>query len=129
MGATGLIPLDRFPEADVRIRRAFGRLGILLNDPSSGLVISTLGLSVKLQAPLVVSTSGIGLSLGNGLVLSGSDLTVKLKTGGGLAEDANGVYIDGGISATITTAKLTTLGANGSMTFTNGVLTAHTDAT
>lgn len=34
-----------------------------------------------------------------------------------------------GISVTITTAKLTTLGANGSMTFTNGVLTAQTQAT
>jgi hypothetical protein len=34
-----------------------------------------------------------------------------------------------GINATITTAKLTTLGAQGSMTFTNGILTAHTQAT
>lgn len=34
-----------------------------------------------------------------------------------------------GISATITTAKLTVGGATGSMTFTNGILTAHTQAT
>ena len=34
-----------------------------------------------------------------------------------------------GISATIITAKLTVSGANGSMTFTNGILTAHTQAT
>lgn len=34
-----------------------------------------------------------------------------------------------GISATITTAKLTTGGANGSQTFTNGILTAQTPAT
>jgi hypothetical protein len=34
-----------------------------------------------------------------------------------------------GLSVTITTAKLTTLGANGSMTFTNGILTAQTAAT
>ncbi len=34
-----------------------------------------------------------------------------------------------GITATITTAKLTALGANGSMTFTGGVLTAQTPAT
>ena len=34
-----------------------------------------------------------------------------------------------GISATITTAKLTGGGANGSMTFTNGLLTAQTAAT
>ena len=35
----------------------------------------------------------------------------------------------GGITRTITTAKLTTLGTNGSMTFTNGILTASTQAT
>jgi hypothetical protein len=35
----------------------------------------------------------------------------------------------GGISVTITTAKLTGGGANGSMTFVNGVLTAQTAAT
>lgn len=34
-----------------------------------------------------------------------------------------------GLSVTITTAKLTTSGSNGSMTFTNGVLTAQTPAT
>ena len=35
----------------------------------------------------------------------------------------------GGFSGTITTAKLTTLGVNGSMTFTNGQLTAQAQAT
>lgn len=34
-----------------------------------------------------------------------------------------------GLTATITTAKLTTLGSNGSMTFVNGILTAQTQAT
>jgi hypothetical protein len=34
-----------------------------------------------------------------------------------------------GLTATITTAKLTTLGTNGSMTFVNGILTAQTQAT
>jgi hypothetical protein len=34
-----------------------------------------------------------------------------------------------GISVTITTAKLTSGGTNGSMTFTNGILTAQTQAT
>jgi hypothetical protein len=34
-----------------------------------------------------------------------------------------------GINATITTAKLTALGSNGSMTFVNGILTAQTPAT
>lgn len=35
----------------------------------------------------------------------------------------------GGLNVTIVTAKLTAGGANGSMTFTNGVLTAQTPAT
>jgi hypothetical protein len=35
----------------------------------------------------------------------------------------------GGLTTTITTAKLTTTGANGSMTFANGVLTAQVAAT
>lgn len=34
-----------------------------------------------------------------------------------------------GLSVTITTAKLTTLGSNGSMTFTNGILTSQIQAT
>ena len=37
--------------------------------------------------------------------------------------------IIGGISVTIATAKLTALGADGSMTFENGILTAQTAAT
>lgn len=39
------------------------------------------------------------------------------------------VGLSGGLSVTITTAKLTGGGANGSMTFTNGILTAQTAAT
>jgi hypothetical protein len=37
--------------------------------------------------------------------------------------------LSAGISVTITTAKLTTVGTNGSMTFTNGILTAQTQST
>ena len=37
--------------------------------------------------------------------------------------------LETGISVTITTAKLTTSGTEGSMTFTNGILTAQTQAT
>lgn len=48
--------------------------------------------------------------------------TNELSAGAGVGPPA-------GITAVITTAKLTGGGANGSMTFTNGVLTAHSDAT
>jgi len=44
-----------------------------------------------------------------------------------LAQLVNGT--SGGISVTITTAKLTTGGTEGSMTFKNGVLTSQTAAT
>ena len=37
--------------------------------------------------------------------------------------------LGGGFSGTITTAKLTSGGANGSMTFTNGIVTQQTPAT
>lgn len=37
--------------------------------------------------------------------------------------------IAAGLTVVIPTAKLTALGSNGSMTFTHGILTGHTDAT
>jgi hypothetical protein len=47
-------------------------------------------------------------------------------TGGSIAGT---IIPTGGISVTITTAALTSLGTQGSMTFTNGILTAQTQAT
>ena len=52
--------------------------------------------------------------------------TAVAITGGSIAGT---IIPTGGITATITTAKLTSGGANGSMTFTNGILTAQTQAT
>jgi hypothetical protein len=67
---------------------------------------------------------------------SGVGLTNIPYTGiTGLATVAHtGAYSDltgtpTGLSVTITTAKLTPTGTNGSMTFTNGILTAQTQAT
>ena len=51
-----------------------------------------------------------------------SDLTGKPTLGTMAAQNV-------GINATITTAKLTTGGTTGSMTFTNGILTSQTQAT
>jgi hypothetical protein len=45
------------------------------------------------------------------------------------AQQAKVAALPVGISVTITTAKLTGAGANGSMTFVNGLLTAQTPAT
>lgn len=54
--------------------------------------------------------------------------------GGGLTEkyhitSAQATAINSGITVVINTAKLTAGGTNGSMTFTNGILTAQTQAT
>ncbi len=76
MGA-GLTPLDRFPGEDVRIRRAFDRLGIQLQDPS-GLTISFSGIAVDPIPPIYVDANGVGLNTGNGLELSGDDLVAKV---------------------------------------------------
>ena len=72
-----------------------------------------------------VTTAG-SLTLGG--TLSGVSLTTQVS---GILPIANGGTgtSTAGVSATIVTAKLTALGANGSMTFTNGLLTAQTPAT
>jgi len=58
---------------------------------------------------------------------------IAITSGGTGANTASGARtnlgLGSGLSVTITTAKLTTLGTNGSMTFTNGILTAQTQAT
>jgi hypothetical protein len=56
------------------------------------------------------------------------DLTVNVSGILPIANGGTGTSI-AGVSATIVTAKLTALGADGSMTFTNGLLTAQTPAT
>jgi len=72
-----------------------------------------------------VTTAG-SLTLGG--TLSGVSLTTQVS---GILPIANGGTgtSTAGVSATIVTAKLTALGADGSMTFTNGLLTAQTPAT
>jgi hypothetical protein len=93
------------------------------------------------------SVGGIGISgstinstpIGQTSAAAGSFTTltasvpVAITSGGTGASTASGARtnlgLGSGLSATITTAKLTTLGTNGSMTFTNGILTAQTQAT
>ena len=64
------------------------------------------------------------------ITLAGTLAIANGGTGATTASDARtNLGLGGGLSVTINTAKLTTLGANGSMTFTNGILTAQTQAT
>jgi hypothetical protein len=78
-----------------------GTTGLTPSSPTTGAVV--------LAGTLAVTNGGTGATTDSGA-----------RTNLGLG---------GGLSVTITTAKLTTLGANGSMTFVNGILTAQTQAT
>jgi hypothetical protein len=83
--------------------------------------------------PPIASSGGStpAISLNDTTVAPGSytfaSFTVDAK--GRLTAASDGSPLAGGLNATITTAKLTALGTNGSMTFTNGLLTAQTPAT
>ena len=81
---------------------------------------------------MIVADNSIftGGAVGIGLAAV-ADLTDQFVVAGNIKSKTGYKSSDGssGVTATITTAKLTTLGSNGSMTFKNGLLTAHTDAT
>lgn len=88
--------------------------------------------SVTGTAPIVSSGGSTpAISIADTAVTPGTydfaTLTVDQK--GRLTAASSGSPLAGGINATITTAKLTVAGTNGSMTFTNGLLTAQTQAT
>ena len=71
-------------------------------------------------------------STGNFTTLSAS-VPIPITSGGTGANTASGARtnlgLGSGLSVTITTAKLKVTGTNGSMTFTNGILTSQTQAT
>lgn len=88
--------------------------------------------------------AGYGITNGQTLLVDSAGLRAALsdETGTGLAvfnqtPTINAVNLTGGVSVggtpgltvVVTTAKLTSGGTNGSMTFTNGILTAQTPAT
>ena len=134
-----------------------GTTGFTPSSPTSGAVVlagtlvianggtgatSAAAARANLGAGTVTSVGGTGTV--NGITLTGTVTTAgNLTLGGTLSGVSLTTQVTGvlpianggtgtstaGVSATITTAKLTALGANGSMTFTNGLLTAQTPAT
>lgn len=115
--------------------RVIVRYGITLGGWNEFDVVAGSGLIIGTRAskPIVFGTNNLermrisgGGNIGIGLAAS----TYALEVAGDL--DISGVYRKGGaagIAATITTAKLTALGLNGSMTFAGGILTAQTQST
>jgi len=119
---------------------AIGGVGIsgsTINSTPIGATTASSGKFTTLETTSSLKTDALtGYLYGNG---SGSNVSASSSIPytdiSGLATVAHtGAYSDltgtpTGYTGTITTAKLTALGTNGSMTFTNGILTAQTPAT
>jgi len=126
------IPQDKIEE-NTRWRDWFRNLGTYIQQAQVGNTVWSI-----VQGGTGASTAnGARTNLGLGSMAVENSSSVSI-TGGTI----NGVAITGstipysnvtgtpsGLSVTINTAKLTTLGTNGSMTFTNGILTSQTQAT
>jgi hypothetical protein len=115
---------------------AIANTGVTSVVAGSGISVSAATGGVTIANTGVTSFSGGSTGLtpasptAGAVVLAG---TLALANGGTSATTAAGARtnlgLGSGLSVTITTAKLTALGANGSMTFVNGILTAQTQAT
>ena len=133
MGVNNLPPIPQDPiEENARWRNWFLNLGSYIQQSQVGGIVLTI-----LQGGTGASSAaGARQNLGLGTMATENSNNVSI-TGGTISNVAitgstipySNVTGTGGITRTITTAKLTTLGTNGSMTFTNGILTASTQAT
>ena len=133
MGVNNLPPIPQDPiEENARWRNWFLNLGSYIQQTQVGGVV----LSILQGGTGSNSAAGARSNLGLGTMATENNNNVAI-TGGTISNVAitgstipySNVTGTGGITGTITTAKLTTLGTNGSMTFTNGILTASTQAT
>ena len=119
--------------ANTGVLSVSGGTGISVSSPTGNVTLANTGvLSVSGGTtgltPAVATTGAIvlagTLAIANGGTGASDAATARTNLGLGTMATQNV-----GITATITTAKLTALGANGSMTFVNGILTAQTAAT
>ena len=96
---------------------------VLHGNAAGAPTFGAVSLTADVSGTLPIANGGTGTSSTTFV-----DLTANVS---GILPIANGGTgtSTAGVSATIVTAKLTALGADGSMTFTNGLLTAQTPAT
>ena len=113
-----------------------GNTGVLSVIAGTGISVSNPTGNVTVANTGVLSVSGGTTGLTPAVATTGNVVlagTLVVANGGTGASDAatarTNLGLGSGLSVTITTAKLTALGANGSMTFVNGILTAQTAAT
>ena len=127
MGVNNLPPIPQDPiEENARWRNWFLNLGSYIQQTQVGGVVLTI-----LQGGTGAnSAAGARSNLGLGTMATENSNSVAITGGSITGTTVSGTIVPtGGLSVTITTAKLTTSGTNGSMTFTNGILTASTQAT
>ena len=139
-----------FAGAGISIANSAGAISITNSLPDQTVVLTGAGTNVvtgtypnfTITSTAVTSVTGAGTvngitltgtvtstgSLTLGGTLSGVSLTSQVSDVLPVANGGTGTSTPG-VTATIVTAKLTSLGSNGSMTFTNGLLTAQTPAT
>jgi hypothetical protein len=115
---------------------AIANTGVTSVVAGSGISVSAATGAVTIANTGVTSFSGGSTGLTPSSPTAGAVSlagTLALANGGTGATTAAGARtnlgLGSGLSVTITTAKLTGGGANGSMTFVNGILTAQTQAT
>ena len=117
------------------INQQTGTLGTMAYENANSVAITGGSIGGVGISGSTVNSTPIGAttpSTGNFTTLSAS-VPIPITSGGTGANTASGARtnlgLGSGLSVTITTAKLTVTGTNGSMTFTNGILTSQTQAT
>jgi hypothetical protein len=132
-GAGGLTVNDTSSGGMSLVEYGTGPVHLQIADSSSSASIIIVNAGTG-DVDLGTDTGDVNLAAAGRITLAAPTLTVAGITGVGmagvLAVDTGGnVTVAAGLTVVIVTAALTALGAQGSMTFTNGILTAQTPAT